>query len=166
MKKLFMAALFMLIFSLAGLCSAGNLYPDHLNGDANYILCDGHMGVGWYLQRDSVKKEENIEGNSVISFNLLTVYDAGKDNMEIKSRTHYRMLFESGKGLAMYVLDSSGGKHYMDPNGPSSQTRPLMPAGEIAYYVLYGDKFYGYKYNEFGSAVFDDDFYRKAEKII
>ena len=160
MKKVFMTAVFLLIVSLAGICSAGSNYPAHLNGDPNYILCDGHMGIGWYLQRDSVKEEENAQDNLVLSFNLLTVYNPGEENMELQGRNRYRMLFEGGKGLAMYVLDSSGGKHYMDPNGPSSQTRPLMPAGEIAYYALYGDKFYGYKYNEFGNPAYDDDFYK------
>ena len=34
--------------------AADNLYPDYLNGDSNYILCDGHMGYAWYVD-DSVK---------------------------------------------------------------------------------------------------------------
>ncbi len=33
-------------------------YPKYLGGDRNYILCDGHMGVGFYVDRSSLNVQK------------------------------------------------------------------------------------------------------------
>lgn len=45
--------LVLIIFSNSSNTSFAN-YPTHLNGDKNYILVDGHMGVAWYVDRSSL----------------------------------------------------------------------------------------------------------------
>ena len=54
MKKLLL--LMTLIFSifLSNSAIAGGIYADHLNGDPNFILVDGHMSSAWYIDRSSL----------------------------------------------------------------------------------------------------------------
>ncbi|MBR3622405.1 MAG: hypothetical protein IKN43_03530, partial [Selenomonadaceae bacterium] len=46
-------------------------YPTHLNGDKNYILVDGHMGVAWYVDRSSLKVKQYLPPHYIITIEVV-----------------------------------------------------------------------------------------------
>ena len=47
---------------------AGPLYPEYLYGDENYVICDGHMGTAWYVDKNSVAVEEETDEDVPLPF--------------------------------------------------------------------------------------------------
>ena len=37
------------------LLSCGHAYQGYLGGNPNFVLCDGHMGTAWYVDRRSLR---------------------------------------------------------------------------------------------------------------
>lgn len=130
--------------------AADNLYPDYLNGDSNYILCDGHMGYAWYVDRSSLTVQKYEPPQYIIAVNVVTVPNADRGNTAISEVRTYRFFYNSDLGQ-MYV-DSrlNDNWRYLDPNGCWAETGIVMPAGEIAFALAYHMKFYG---------VYSDSFY-------
>ena len=64
----------LLSFYAASVCSAG--YSTYLNNDKNYILCDGHMGRGWYIVRDSLAVEKYEPPEYVIKVQMVSAESA------------------------------------------------------------------------------------------
>ena len=127
-------------------------YPDHLNGDPNYILCDGHMGVAWYVDRSSLNVQKYAPPQYIIAVNVVTVPDADKGSTAISQVKTYRFFYNSDL-VRMYVdRNLNDNWSYLDPNGSWAQTGIIMPTGEIAFALAYNYKFYG-KY--------DDAFYNR-----
>lgn len=67
----------------------------------------------------------------------------------------------------MYVdRDGTSNWHYLKPMGSWAETGISMPAGETAFYLAYGRRFYGGKlwYNSFlqrNERVYQDSFYQR-----
>ena len=77
MKRFFLsltAFLALWIFSFVGFsvqAASGYTYPPHLNGDPNYTLAYGHMGVGTYVDTKAVKVLD--QSNKGVVFAVRTV---------------------------------------------------------------------------------------------
>ena len=54
MKRILSMALFAVCFFACSMASASG-YPDYLGGDRNLLLSGGHMGIGWYVDKSSLK---------------------------------------------------------------------------------------------------------------
>lgn len=150
MKKLIISfiSVFMLMISTA----VASPYPDHLNGDPNYILCDGHMGVAWYVDRSSLNVQKYAPPQYIIAVNVVTVPDADKGGTAISQVKTYRFFYNSDL-VRMYVdRNLNDDWSYIDPNGSWAQTGIIMPTGEIAFALAYNYKFYGN---------FGDEFYNR-----
>ena len=52
MKRIIMQLVGISMLVLPAAVSAN--YPTYLNGDRNFIRCDGHMGTAWYVDASSL----------------------------------------------------------------------------------------------------------------
>lgn len=113
-KKFFMLLSMLSIMMCS--CTAFANYPTHLYGDKNFILCDGHMGSAWYVDRRST---------------------------EIKNVHTYRFFYNSDLGQMYADFNNNDNWRYLNPQGSWAETGISMPAGEIAFVLAYNYKFYG-----------------------
>ena len=74
MKKIFSMCLFMLVMVIGSVASAN--YPTHLNGNANYILVDGHMGTAWYVDKSSLVVQKYEPPQYIIAVNVVSASSA------------------------------------------------------------------------------------------
>ena len=174
MKKLFSMCLFMLVMVIGSVASAN--YPTHLNGNANYILVDGHMGTAWYVDKSSLVVQKYEPPQYIIAVNVVSARSAYDDENDfyqhggrgkIMDTKTYRFFYNWDR-TEMYV-DSTGNDGWvrLKPLGSWAETGVSMPAGEMAFYLAYNMKFYGaYKWREGNHGdymdVYDDGFYNRA----
>lgn len=173
MKKIFSILVAVLLLSVAGLVSAN--YPPHLNGDKNLILVDGHMGVAWYVDRSSLNVQKYAPPEYIIEIKVVSAdsaigneqdfYDGGQG--KIREVGTYRFYYD-WNAKRMYQ-DNNGKWSYIDPWGSWAETGVRMPAGEMAFYLAYGLRFYGdmKKYSEYTNSYygpFSEDFYIRAKE--
>ena len=170
MKRIYILLVFLMImFSTSGYA----MYPIYLNGDNNYILCDGHMGQGWYVVRDSLAVEKYESPEYILRVNVVTAesaigdvekfYSGGKGKITKKSNLRFKYNWQAKE---MYFESDKGWK-YLNPVGCWAETGVTMPAGEIAFALAYKMKFYGSRtyYDVFLNRfvdVFEDDFYKRV----
>lgn len=155
MKKLCMAFIIACITMLSSVAFANDLYPDHLNGNSNYILCDGHMGYAWYVDRSSLNVQKYAPPQYIIAVNVVEVPNADRGYTAISNVKTYRFFYNSDL-VQMYVdYNLNDNWKYLDPKGSWAETGIAMPAGEIAFALAYNYKFYGSK------AGYGSDFYNR-----
>lgn len=165
MKKIISVLAVMFVMLTAAVAMASSNYPDHLAGDDNFIICDGHMGTAWYIDRSSLVVEKYEPPQYIIAVNVVTVDNADRGNTEINKVRTFRFFYNSDK-CEMYVdRDNNDNWRYLKPLGSWAESGVSMPAGEIAYALAYNVKFYGSKKwydSHFGkySNAFADEFYR------
>ncbi|WP_196599620.1 hypothetical protein [Pectinatus frisingensis] len=82
MRKIAAAFVGVVMMMLASVAFA---YPAHLNDDPNYILCDGHMGGAYYVDRSSLVVEQYKPPVYIIAVNVVSVPDADR------GKTKYQM---------------------------------------------------------------------------
>ena len=161
--------LVLIIFSNSSNTSFAN-YPTHLNGDKNYILVDGHMGVAWYVDRSSLTVQSYNPPSYIIAVNVISAQSAiddvqdfynGGEGVAIGIKT-YRFSYD-WNSRSMYVDGGSQGWEYLNPWGCWAETGIRMPAGEMAFALAYGLRFYGEFVKESYDGTmyhpFDNDFY-------
>ncbi|SDZ76511.1 hypothetical protein SAMN05660648_00442 [Selenomonas ruminantium] len=172
LKRIVLTVFSLLLLSLASVANAN--YPTYLNGDRNLILCDGHMGVAWYVDRTTLNVEKYAPPQYIISVNIVTAtsaygneqdfYSGGKGKITEVRRARF---FYNWDLREMYV-DSTGkdGWRFLPPLGSWAETGVSMPAGETAFYLAYKMKFYGSKkfYDSFlkkSICPYGDEFYAR-----
>ena len=167
--------LVIIIFSNSSNTSFAN-YPTHLNGDKNYILVDGHMGVAWYVDRSSLKVKQYLPPHYIITIEVVSAesaindannfYSGGRGVITGRKLYHFAYHWDSKH---MYLGDGSyygsADWEYIDPRGSWADTGIIMPAGEMAFALAYNMKFYGtltIRYSD-GTTypVYSDDFYSR-----
>lgn len=135
---------------LAGLCImafsqmvfAYNPYPQYLNGDPNFILCDGHMGVGFYVDKSSLNVEKYEPPQYIIAVNVVSVEDADQGNINISNVKTYRFFYNYDLRKMYVDRDGSSNWRYLSPDGSWAETGVVMPAGEKAFELAYRMNFY------------------------
>ena len=172
MKRIIMLLVGISMLVLPAAVSAN--YPMYLNGDRNFIRCDGHMGTAWYVDASSLNVLRYEPPEYVIAVDVVTARSAigneddfysGGSGMVTDVRT-MRFLYD-WDACAMYAWsDAEMDWYYLPPGGSWAETGITMPAGEIAFYLAYHTKFYGSKpfYNSFlkrSTTVYNDDFYTR-----
>ena len=73
--------IFLMMFTSVAL--AYNPYPMNLGGDSNFILCDGHMGKAWYVDKSSLNVQKYEPPQYIIAVNVVSVNQADQGNTEI-----------------------------------------------------------------------------------
>ena len=74
MKRIIMLLVGISMLVLPAAVSAN--YPMYLNGDRNFIRCDGHMGTAWYVDRTSLVVQKYEPSQYIIAVNVLTARSA------------------------------------------------------------------------------------------
>ena len=172
MKRFFALVVGLCVFILSRAAFAN--YPTYLNGDRNLILCDGHMGVAWYVDRTSLVVQKYEPPQYIIAVNVVTADSAVGDERDFYSGGKGRIkevrtmrFFYNWDLRKMYV--GKGGAddwRFIPPTGSWAETGISMPAGEIAFALAYNMRFYGSMpfYDKFLKRevmVFNDDFYAR-----
>lgn len=157
MKKWLLLVMAFCCFLFGGFNTANADYQEHLNGDPNFILVDAHMGTAWYVDRSSLNVQKYAPPQYIIAVNLVSVQDANRGNTAISSVVT-RRYFYNWNTRAMYVerdLNSNDWR-YLKTEAIWAETGITLPAGEMAFYLAYGLKFYGSR------AHFTSSFYNQA----
>ena len=172
MKRIIMLLVGISMLVLPAAVSAN--YPMYLNGDRNFIRCDGHMGTAWYVDRTSLVVQKYEPPQYIIAVNVLTARSAigNEDDFysggsgTVTDVCTMRFLYD-WDACAMYAWsDAEMDWYYLPPGGSWAETGITMPAGEIAFYLAYRMKFYGRRpqYNEYlkrNVSIFEDTFYER-----
>lgn len=158
MRKIITAVVgvFLMMLASAALASE-SAYPDHLNGNPNYIFCDGHMGYGSYIDRSSLNVQQYKPPIYIIAVNVVTVPDADMGKTKISDVRTYYFLYKYDV-REMYIpagADSDYDWSLVKPRGSYAETGTSLPVGEIAFYLAYHLRFYGER------AGFDQSFYNR-----
>lgn len=134
-------------FSTASVCGAG--YSIYLNDDKNYILCDGHMGQGWYIVRDSLTVEKYEPPEYIIRMQIVAAessigsvedfYNGGKGKITNSFSKRFKYNWDEKTMFVEYNKDW----RYLNPVGCWAESGIFMSAGEIAFALAYNMKFYG-----------------------
>ena len=168
MKKVVAGFIMLMLMMITSVVFAYKPYPMHLGDDSNFVLCDGHMGTAWYVDKSSLIVQKYAPPQYIIAVNVVTVDRADEGNTDVGSVRTYRFFYNYD--LRKMYVDYNGGSnwHYLEPQGSWAETGVRMPAGELAFAIAYNLKFYGGKswYNEFlhrSTVVFKDDFYDRLE---
>lgn len=154
--KTYLKMLWVLVLAVGALwlwpqsSGAYGTYPDHLGGDSNYILCDGHMGSAWYVDRSSLTVQKYAPPQYIIAVNVIDVPRADLGNTEIGYVRTFRFFYNSDLGQMYVDSNLNDNWRYLSPRGSWAETGIVMPAGEIAFALAYGMKFYG---------IYNDSFY-------
>ena len=149
----FTVLMIMFFLSNASITKASS-YPDHLNGDPNWVLVNAHQGVAWYMDKSSVAVQKYAPPNYQIAVNVMRVsFTTNGFDLDLlysptiyETETHY--YYYNWDSKRMYRLGSDNKWHYMTPVGDYASTSSVIE-GELAFYTAYHMKFYGgrqYKY--------------------
>ena len=141
-KKLFVVISCLMLLLTIRSNSVSAQYPDYLKGNRNYILCGGHMGQGWYLDKTSLVVKQNNPPHYIITVDVLEVANADRGKTDITYRNNCRFSYDGAK-KKMYSYWQNAW-HYVEPVGSMAQTGHEF-SGEMAYYLVTGEKFYGGK---------------------
>ena len=148
-KILSVALMFGLLLLMPPNASAD--YPEHLNGDPDYVLTFGRQGVGYYVQKSSLSVEQYSPPIYILSVKVYHVNNADRGNTLPGQPTIRRFRYKWNE-REMY-LDAGKDWNYLDPKRYSSN----VAVGEMAFYIAYKEKFYG----QLGG--FNDGFYSPAD---
>ena len=149
MKKILFLLLFLFLAVTTSPTTFAN-YPAYLNGDRNFILVDGHMGTAWYVDRSSLAVQSYNPPSYIIAVNVISAQSAiddvqdfynGGEGAAIGIKT-YRFSYD-WDSRSMYVDRGYQGWEYLNPWGCWAETGIRMPAGEMAFALAYGLRFYG-----------------------
>ena len=166
MKKTIVFLFAVCIMLTASVAMAYSAYPTHINDDNNFIICDGHMGTAWYVDKSSLVIEKYNPPQYIISVNVVTVNEADQGNTDIARVKTFRFFYNYDLGKMFVDRDGQSNWRYLEPWGCWADTGISMPAGEIAFYLAYKQKFYGVlsRYSQYSQKYyhpFDDSFYAK-----
>jgi len=124
-------------------------YPTYLNNNRNYILCGGHQGVGWYIDRSSLVVKEYNPPHYLIAVNVVIAslssngIQLDRVNSPIINKVETRYYYYNWDDREMYRLSDRDNKyHYIPPVGSLADTGHEF-SGELAFYIAYRTKFYG-----------------------
>ena len=163
MKKFFALVSFVaLILSTTAVNAAyldGNAeYPKYLDGDKVYVLCGMHAGTTWYVNRKSIDVTRFDPPCFQLAVEVAVVPRAGDGDLTAKyMRNEY---FYDWTARKMYAV-RDGEKIFIAPYGTTAEL-PSNYDGELAFFIVYRQKFYGELYADKNSA-FNRDLYGNVE---
>ena len=113
-------------------------YPVFLNGDPDYVLCDGHMGSAWYLIKSSIRRSPRTNMETIAT--IVSVSDADKGNTTITQKNDYSFFYNDA---GMSVNDK-----YIPADGSRAETMVALGAGELVYYTKTKHPFYKGRFDQ------------------
>lgn len=163
-QKLVVILTTLLLIQVTSIALAYAPYPIYLGEDHNFVLCDGHMGTAWYVDKSSLTVQKYEPPQYIIAVNVVRVDQADEGNTAIVDVKTDRFFYNYDSRKMYFDRNGNSTWVYLDPQGSWAETGIRMPAGEIAFALAYNLKFYGGRswYNQFlhrSTVVFDDSFY-------
>ncbi len=148
MRKI--VAMFVMVFvmAIASETFALGVYPDYLGGDKNYVICNAHMGTGYYADLSSLAVMQYNPPNYALAINVVVVPDADIGKTSISDVRKYRFAYRYDVRKMYLIIDKGrladeDELRLLNPNGNYAESGVSVPAGEIAFYKAYGIPFYG-----------------------
>ena len=163
MKKFFALVSFVALILSANVGNAGYLdgnaaYPEYLDEQKTYVLCGVHAGTAWYVNRKSVDVTLFDPPQFQLAVEVAVVPRAGDGDLTAKYvRNEY---FYDWRERKMYAV-RDGERVFIPPYGSTAEL-PSSYDGELAFFVVYRQKFYGELYADKNSA-FDKNLYGRVE---
>ena len=143
--------------------------PQYLWDDENYPRVWTQMDDAFYLDKSSINIEMEDPPRYILRALILStpLLHNHKDIMPLSIKVE-RLLYdeEEEKMYAWWWQDMQW--HYMPPDGCNAESGRGMRVGEAAFYLAYGEKFYGAapiwhrRLNKYWD-VFQDEFYERLE---
>lgn len=157
---------------MCNVCFAAD-YPEYLLGDADYVLCDGHMGVGYYVDLTSIQLISEGEDYCIIYAEVipanygpdLRASQFSEEDVEInyENTWHYTFLYDyATKKIYMYHSEDNEDSRsflkydhieyisvdnllykWLNPKDCWAVWGVVYPAAKKAYKYLYGESFNG-----------------------
>ena len=142
--------------------------PHYLWDDENYPRVWAQMDDAFYLDKSSVYIEEEDPPQYILRVLVLRTRQHHYNNILPSAIWSKRIMFdeEEEKMYAWWHRDKQW--HYMPPHGCNAVSGIGMHVGEAAFYLAYGEKFYGaapkwhHYFKEYWD-VFQDEFYERLE---
>ncbi|MBQ1335568.1 MAG: hypothetical protein IIY37_01375 [Selenomonadaceae bacterium] len=147
--------------TIASVFQIAEAYPEYLNGDKDYICCDGHMGTAFYVVASSLNVEKYDPPQYIIAVDVASARSAIDDENDFyrnggagKITDVRRHRFFYNWDLRRMYVDSHGNDdwRYLDPKGDWAHTGIVMPAGQVAFLLAYDTEFYS-RYNHLADLV-------------
>lgn len=160
----------LLVLGFANVCFAAN-YPKHLLDDTNYVLCNGHQGIGYYVDVTSLQILGEDENTCTIYAEIVPAYydvdwhnpQFSEENTEIhyKNMRSYVFLYDlDAKRSYMYHSEDTEESRaflkslhreyisvdnslfkWLNPEGCWAESGVPYPASIIAYKEIYDKEF-------------------------
>lgn len=164
LKKIVVFSITLLLMQVTSIALAYAPYPIYLGGNHNFILCDGHMGSAWYVDKSSLTVQKYEPPQYIIAVNVVRVDQADEGNTAIADVKTCRFFYNYDLRKMYFDRDGNSNWYYLKPQGSWAENGIRMPAGEIAFALAYNLKFYGGRtwYDQFlhrSIVIFDNDFY-------
>ena len=151
MKRVLIAVLMvsalLLTIGQSSTANAEEVIPEeYLNGGV-LILGEYGVGLAWYLDKSSVRIEQEGPPQYIISFQMFpTRYDRNTGEITRVFDGHRAKCMYDVEKDAMYFFNTGfqpvADWAYIDPVGPAGES-PIDTLGEMAWYILYQKPFYG-----------------------
>ncbi len=141
--------------------------PQYLWDDENYSCVWTQMDDAFYLDKSSIYIEEEDPPHYILRVLVLRTRQHHYNDILPSAIRSYRLLYDEDEEK-MYVETKEKRWHYMPPHGSNAESGLQMRVGEAAFYLAYGEKFYGAapKWHHFFKSywdVFQADFYERLE---
>lgn len=140
---------------------------DYLDEDRNFLLSGYHAGTAWYVDKNSVEILQNTPDYQIAVTILTARYDfhSGEIQEVVNKNTAYYSY--DTENMKMYVRRNEKW-HYLPPVGSLAETGNDA-SGEMAFYIAYGEKFYGGRKwrdsdGEMKSPNFGEEIYTRIEE--
>ncbi|MDQ0202856.1 hypothetical protein [Pectinatus haikarae] len=140
MKKYIASFITAILIILAASVASANPYNEYLNGDPNFKLCDGHMGIAWYVDLSSLNVNLYNPPEYIIGINIISANS--DDNYAIQKIMTYRFKYNYDRQAMYFEKPVTGEWKYIPPDESWANTGVVQSAGEIAFRQAYGIPFY------------------------
>ena len=148
-----------------------NSIPQYLWDDENYSRVWTQMDDAFYLDKSSIYIEEEDPPHYILRVLVLRTRQHHYNDILPSAIWSERIMYdeEEEKMYAWWHRDKQW--HYMPPHGSNAESGMGMSVGEAAFYLTYGEKFYGAapKWHRFFKSywdVFQDDFYERLKGAV
>ena len=150
MKRIFMVALITFCTLFASNSYAAVHYPEYLNNNPNLILTDGHMDGGFYYDKTSIVNVYYNPPYYKIAVNTVYVPRVTMGNTQISSvTTRYFTYDYENRTLDVSTYNSKTNQWYttynIKPGDPMYKARGNLNTAELAFFQIYGLKFFNIK---------------------
>lgn len=150
-KRIFMVALIAFCALFASNSYAAVHYPEYLNNNPNLILIDGHMDGGIYYDKTSIVNISYQPPYYKIAVNTVYVPRVTMGNTQISGVTTKYFTYDyERRTLDVSIYNSKTNQWHtiynLKPGDPMYRARGNLDAAELAFFQIYGLKFFNRKY--------------------